>query len=86
MPRVLLFRVLLPHCTGFEELYAARLTPVYALHTLQRTGCKKEGLALLLKHGVFDDINVTKMRLNPYYCDRVCLAAKMRKPERARKN
>lgn len=63
---------------GFAELYREALGPVFDIYTKQRTGRKLEGLALLLRRGCFEDVEVTDLELDPAFCDRVAIIARAR--------
>ena len=62
---------------GFAALYEEHLGEAFEIHTMQRTGGKQEGLALLLRRDSFDGVDVKQMKLSPTYCDRVALVARM---------
>ncbi|CAK9093566.1 Uncharacterized calcium-binding protein At1g02270 [Durusdinium trenchii] len=62
---------------GFGVLYESKLGAVYELHIKQRTGGKNEGLALLIRRAAFKDIEVQCEDLEPDFCDRVAMYAKI---------
>jgi len=67
-----------PATVGFAALYEKRLGSLYSLHTKQRTGLKEEGVAVLLRKGCFEEVDVEAMDLHPAFCDRVALVARLR--------
>jgi len=67
-----------PKTEGFTELYRMRLGGVYDMYLKQRTGSKDEGLALLMRKGIFEDVEVQPLDLDPAFCDRVALVATAR--------
>ncbi|CAL1130017.1 unnamed protein product [Cladocopium goreaui] len=60
---------------GFSE--GKKLGEVYELHMKQRTGDKNEGLAMLIRRSAFKDIEVLCEELEPDFCDRVAMYAKL---------
>lgn len=73
-----------PSTLGFLELYTEILGEKYELHTKQRTGKKLDGLALLLRRGEFEEVDIQRIDLEPSSCDRVCIYATMKHKSSAR--
>eukprot|EP00658_Telonema_sp_P-2_P054302 TRINITY_DN43199_c0_g1_i1.p1 TRINITY_DN43199_c0_g1~~TRINITY_DN43199_c0_g1_i1.p1 ORF type:complete len:264 (+),score=67.05 TRINITY_DN43199_c0_g1_i1:100-891(+) len=67
-----------PSTEGFEAMYTEALGEEYHIALKQRTGSKQEGLAMLLRKEVFDQVEVSELELSPRYCDRVAIIATMR--------
>lgn len=67
-----------PRTPGFRELYESSLGRHYELFSLQRTGRKPEGLAMLFRRDSWQSIHVQDHRLEPGYCDRVAQLATLR--------
>ena len=66
------------HEPAFAPLYAERLSD-FTMYTKRRTNGKKEGIALFVRKGVFeDDAEVVPLDLEPESCDRVALVARLR--------
>jgi endonuclease/exonuclease/phosphatase family metal-dependent hydrolase len=62
---------------GFGALYAKRLSD-FTPHLKRRTGSKNEGVALFVRNGHFEDVTVHELDLEPAFCARVALVARMR--------
>ena len=58
---------------GFGDLYQSHLGDTYTMHTKRRTGGKPEGLAVLLRHGAFENVRIDAIELEPRFCDRVAM-------------
>jgi endonuclease/exonuclease/phosphatase family metal-dependent hydrolase len=66
-----------PSTAGFHALYVERLGRDFDVHLLKRTGRKVDGLALFVRRSAFRDVEVEEVELEPRYCDRVALVARM---------
>jgi len=63
---------------GFADLWEERLGETFSIFTKKRTGGKKDGLALLVRTSLFDEVSVSPLELEPRSCDRVALVGRMR--------
>ena len=73
-----------PSTAGFHALYLERLGRDFGVHLLKRTGHKVDGLALFVRRSAFRDVEVEEVELEPRYCDRVALVARMTHVESGR--
>jgi len=58
---------------GFLELYEELLGERFSMNLLKRTRSKPEGIAILTKKGVFEQLTFDEVKLEPYFCDRVAI-------------